>query len=103
MQASDGQRLTNFLQYASINDDEPADVDSIIEDIKILVKELEEMAAAPALDEYAGPVLFTDFAASQIISKLFVSQLSPVKPFLTAEDWLVLMVHWVKWTRRICG
>jgi TldD protein len=88
MQAEDGQRLTSFLQYVSRDGDEPVSGAVLETDIKRMAGELEAVAKAPTLDEYVGPVLFTDWASEQFFSQLFANQLSlPRKP-LTAADWM---------------
>lgn len=88
MQAEDGQRLTSFLQYVSRDGDEPVSGTALASDIRQMAGELEAIAKAPTLDEYVGPVLFTDWAAAQFFSQLFAYQLSlPRKP-LTPTDWI---------------
>ncbi|MFH1143043.1 MAG: metallopeptidase TldD-related protein, partial [Candidatus Eisenbacteria bacterium] len=86
-QAPDGQRLTGFLRFSTR--DEPIPVGgALAARVRALAEDLEAMAGAPLLDEYAGPVLFTDFAAAQFVSQLFISQLSPVRAPLAAEEWM---------------
>ena len=88
MQSEDGQRLTSFLQYVSRDGDEPVSGTMLETDIKEMAGELEAVAKAPTLDEYVGPVLFTDWASGQFFSQLFANQLSlPRKP-LTAAEWM---------------
>jgi len=86
-QAIDGQRLSSFLQYAT-RDEEPTSGEALAANIRRMADELVAMTAAPALDEYVGPVLFTDFAAAQFLSQLFIDQLTPVRQPLLAEDWM---------------
>ncbi|MFC1572799.1 metallopeptidase TldD-related protein [Candidatus Eisenbacteria bacterium] len=87
-QAEDGQRLTNFLQYIASGDELPPTDAQLQEDIRAMADELKAMVEAPALEEYAGPVLFTGFGAAQFISQLFVNQLSPTKAPRVAEEWM---------------
>jgi len=87
-QAEDGQRLTGYLQYLSRDDEEPPQNDELIGEIKRMAADLEAVAAAPKLDEYAGPVLFSDYASMQLISQLFVRQLSPVRKPLASDEWI---------------
>jgi len=101
VQADDGQRLTGFLKYTTVNEDIPATDDIMLSDIDTMVKELEETASSPAIDEYSGPVLFTDFAAAQFISQLFVKQLSPARGLVTAEDWMQQYLPDGKLARRL--
>lgn len=87
-QAEDGQRLTSFLRYGARGDDPLPSGDELAADIREMAEELEALVAAETLEEYAGPVLFTDFAAAQFITQLFAGQLTPVKSPLLAEDWM---------------
>jgi predicted Zn-dependent protease len=87
-QAEDGQRITNFLRYLSAEGQEPPTGDELAAAIREMAEELTAAAAAPTLDEYAGPVLFEGDAASQLISQLFAEQLSPTKTPMTADEWL---------------
>lgn len=87
-QAEDGQRLTDFLRYVTAEGQDPPTGEELKRAIREMASELEAMAAAPTLDEYAGPVLFEGDAAAQFISQLFAAQLSPTKTPLTADEWL---------------
>jgi predicted Zn-dependent protease len=87
-QAADGQRLSHFAQLTVRSPDDPVATAELVRAVKEMAAELESMVAADPLDEYAGPVLFTDFAAAQFISQLFVSQLTPVRKPIAAEDWM---------------
>ena len=88
LQAEDGQRLTGFVSYLFHQDDGLPPAAKLAEDARRLAAELREMASAPLLDEYIGPVLFTDVASAQFISQLFAAQLTlPRKP-LTTEEWM---------------
>jgi len=84
-QAPDGQRLSDCLKFTS-RDEEPLAGEHLADEIRALAEELTAMAAAPLLDEYAGPVLFTDYAAAQVLSQLFVAQLAPVREPLYADE-----------------
>jgi predicted Zn-dependent protease len=85
-QAEDGQRLTSFLRYSTSGGDALPSGDELAADVREMAEELEALLAAETLDEYAGPVLFTDYAAAQFIAQLFAGQLSPVKSPLLAEE-----------------
>lgn len=86
-QAADGQRLTSFLQYDT-RGEEPLSGERLAADIREMAGELTAMVAAPLLDEYSGPVLFAGFASAQLVSQLFVEQLSPARAPLTVEEWM---------------
>lgn len=87
-QAEDGQRLTNFLRYTTRGGDALPTGDELAADVRGMAKELEALLSAETLDEYAGPVLFTDYAAAQFIAQLFAAQLTPARSPLLAEDWM---------------
>ncbi|KPL07025.1 hypothetical protein AMJ86_06225 [bacterium SM23_57] len=87
-QAEDGQRLTGFLHYVTRGDDEPPSGSKLMEDIQQMARELEAAAKAPALDEYVGPVLFTEWAAPQFFSQLLADQLVMPRKALVAQDWM---------------
>ncbi|MBU1920489.1 hypothetical protein KKG66_06560, partial [bacterium] len=87
-QASDGQRLSNFYRIALRDDDPLPAREKLTADVRKMAIELQEMVSAPALDEYAGPVLFEGYAAAQFFSQLFISQLSPALAPLVAEEWI---------------
>jgi predicted Zn-dependent protease len=87
-QAPDGQRLSGFLRYITPTETNPPPGDQLEKDIRKLAGDLSSAALAPSLDEYSGPVLFTDYAAAQLISQLFVGQLGPTREILKAQDWM---------------
>jgi TldD protein len=85
-QADDGQRLTGFLHYVTRSGQEPPSTSKMMEDIQKMARELQEAASAPAMDEYVGPVLFTDWAAAQFFSQLMADQLTlPRKPLMASD------------------
>lgn len=87
-QAEDGQRLTDFVRYVTADGQDPPAGEELEAAIREMARELTAMAAAPTVDEYAGPVLFEGDAAAQFVSQLFAAQLSPTKTPLTADEWL---------------
>jgi predicted Zn-dependent protease len=87
-QAEDGQRLTSFLRYWTRGGDALPTGQELAADVREMAEELEALLAAETLDEYAGPVLFTDYAAAQFVAQLFAAQLTPVKSPLLAEEWM---------------
>ncbi|MCK4408673.1 MAG: hypothetical protein KAW67_01220, partial [Candidatus Eisenbacteria sp.] len=87
-QAEDGQRLTSFLRYSTRGGDALPSGNELAADVREMADELEALLAAETLDEYAGPVLFADYAAAQFIAQLFAAQLTPVKSPLLAEEWM---------------
>jgi len=88
IQASDGQRLSGFLEFTARDEDAPPTGEALQAAIRALAGELQSMAAAPCLNEYVGPVLFDGYAAAQLISQLFVTQLTPPRRPIYAEEWM---------------
>jgi predicted Zn-dependent protease len=88
LQAEDGQRLTGFVSYLLHRDDGLPPTAKLAEDARRLATDLRELASAPLLDEYVGPVLFTDVASAQFIDQLFAAQLTLVRKPLTTEEWM---------------
>ncbi len=100
-QAADGQRLSGFLRFVTSDVNAPPSGAELMEAVKKLGADLTAAAAAPVLDDYAGPVLFSDYAAAQLISQLFVNELSPVREFVAAEDWMNQMLPAGKLAERL--
>jgi TldD protein len=100
-QAPDGQRLTSFLRFTARDNDAPPSGAELLDAVKKMGNELTAAAAAPVLDEYAGPVLFSDYASAQLVSQLFVNELSPVREFVAAEDWMSQMLPAGKLAERL--
>jgi predicted Zn-dependent protease len=87
-QAEDGQRLSNFLQYITTDAEELPARDELFDDLSHFADELEQMANAEAVDEFVGPVLFTDWAAAQFLSQIMVEQLVLPRDPILPEDWM---------------
>lgn len=87
-QAADGQRLTTFLRFIARDADSPPQGEELIKSVRKMAQDLEAASTAPALDEYSGPVLFSDYAAAQLMMQLFAGQLSLSREVLTPEDWM---------------
>ena len=100
-QAEDGERLTAFNEYLTPAGEKPPSSEELAEDIRELAAELEAMADASPLDEYVGPVMFTNQAAAQFISHLFVGQLTLTRKPLTQESWMTRYLPVGKLTGRI--
>ena len=100
IQAEDGGRLTGFVRHV-VRDEELPPIETLIESIGKMASELTAVAAAPTLEEYAGPVMFTDFAAAQFISQLFVSQLSLVRKPVVANEYMSRLLSVGRLTGRI--
>lgn len=88
LQAQDGQRLTGSISYFRRQEEGLPPAETLLADARRLAADLREMAAAPLLDEYVGPVLFTDLASAQFIAQLFAAQLTLVRKPITTEEWM---------------
>ena len=86
--ADDGQRLTAFREYLGVEDQNPLDDKSLHDNIKRMAQELTAVASAEPLEEFAGPVLLKDYAATQLISQLFISQLTLERKVITVDEWM---------------
>jgi TldD protein len=100
-QAEDGQRITSHLREIVCNADNLPETAAFVQQVRALAQELDAMVKAPALEEYAGPVLFEGRAAAQLVSQLFAAQLSPPRTLLTDVDWLRQQLAEPKLARRI--
>ncbi|HEY3295724.1 MAG TPA: metallopeptidase TldD-related protein [bacterium] len=87
-QAKDGQRLSSFRRFVTRDGENPPQGEDLVKAVQKMSEELTAAVAAPALDEYSGPVLFTDYASAQVISQLFAEQLTLARDVLTPEDWM---------------
>lgn len=88
LQAADGQRLTGFVSRMVPSDESLPPAAQLAEDARRLAADLREMASATLLDEYVGPVLFTDFASAQFVSQLIAAQLAHPRKPITTEEWM---------------
>ncbi len=85
-QATDGQRLVAFRRfYARDNDNLPSRAE-LLKSVNEMVNELEAMAGANSLSEYSGPIVFTDDAAAQLLSQVFLYNLTPNRKLIATDD-----------------
>ncbi len=87
-QAEDGQRLNHFTHFTVSGNDHPPSGEELIAAVTELAAELEEMIQAPVLEEFAGPALFYDFAAAQLLSQLLVDQITPAREAIAVDEWM---------------
>jgi hypothetical protein len=66
LQASDGMKVSDGLDYYGLTPQDLPPVDAILADIDELAGRLMKVADAPILDRYTGPVLFDNIAAAQM-------------------------------------
>jgi predicted Zn-dependent protease len=100
-QADDGQRLTDFLRYVTAEGQDPPQGAALEDAIRQMASQLLDMAGAPTIDEYAGPVLFEGDAAAQFVSRLFAMQLSPTRNPLSTDEWITSQLPEAKLVGRV--
>lgn len=100
-QADDGQRLTDFLRYVTAGGQDPPRGAALADAIREMASQLLDMAEAPTIDEYAGPVLFEGDAAAQFVSQLFATQLSPTRKPLSTDEWITSQLPEAKLVGRV--
>ena len=86
--AADGQRLSTARDFIAGADANPLDNKSLPADIQKMAEELTAVVSSEPLDEFAGPVLFSDLAAAQVISQLFANQLALERKVLAVDEWM---------------
>ncbi|MCU0611143.1 MAG: metallopeptidase TldD-related protein [Candidatus Eisenbacteria bacterium] len=87
-QAHDGQRLCAQRRYMVPTLNAMPTKEDLAHDVRRFFEELSAMAGADLLDEYAGPVLFTEYAAAQFMAGLFAEQLTLPRTPLVATEWM---------------
>jgi hypothetical protein len=70
LQAEDGMRLSDTRTYGGYSLDDIPPIERIESDLDALCLSLAQVAAAPVLEEYTGPVLFDGRAAPQVFASL---------------------------------
>ncbi len=79
-QATDGMKLKHFIPfYAWTLEDLPAEKELAAGIVK-MADELTALASAPVLENYIGPVLFTQQAAAELFTQVLVPNLSGQRP-----------------------
>jgi hypothetical protein len=71
LQADDGMKLSDSLTYTAAAPPELPPIEKVIADIDQMVDRLTNLAKAPLLDRYSGPVLFDALAAAQVFRTMF--------------------------------
>ncbi|MGB2988049.1 MAG: metallopeptidase TldD-related protein [Phycisphaerae bacterium] len=70
LQAEDGMKISDGLDYFGRTPQDLPPVDKIIDDIDKMVNRLSDVAEAPILERYTGPVLLDNLAAAQMFRTL---------------------------------
>jgi TldD protein len=84
-QAPDGMQLRDFASFFATGLDRLPPEPALAAAVRSVGGQLTSLAAAPALEKYAGPVLFTGQAAAELFAQLLAPPLSGHRPPL-AED-----------------
>jgi TldD protein len=85
-QASDGMELKDFVPFFAPNLASLPDEASITAAIKAMADQLTASAAAPVVEKYIGPVLFSGHAAAELFAQLLAPQLSGHRPPLYDDE-----------------
>ncbi len=82
LQAEDGMKISDGLNYFGVTPQDLPPVDKVLADIDEMVGGLSEVARAPILERYTGPVLFDNIATAQMframIAEGVAGQVDPV-------------------------
>ena len=70
IQADDGMRLSDGLEYLGLQTDDLPPMDQILTDIDETCAGLIKLSHAPVLEHYSGPVLFEPAAAGRVLDAL---------------------------------
>jgi len=85
-QAPDGMQLKDFAPFLAANLDQLPPEPVLAAAVRAVGGQLTSLAAAPALEKYAGPVLFTGQAAAELFAQLLAPQLSGHRPPLVQDE-----------------
>ena len=85
-QAPDGMRLKDFASFFATGLDGLPPEPALAAAARSVGGQLTRLAAAPALEKYAGPVLFTGQAAAELFAQLLAPQLSGHRPPLVEDE-----------------
>lgn len=85
-QASDGMALTHYVPFLATTMDRLPDEGDMASRIRRMAEELTQLAAAPVIDKYIGPVLFTGQAAAEVFAQMLAPHLSGQRPPLLEDE-----------------
>jgi TldD protein len=85
-QAPDGMQLRDFAPFYATSLDQLPPESVLAAAVRGVGGQLTSLAAAPALEKYAGPVLFTGQAAAELFAQLLAPQLSGHRPPLVEDE-----------------
>ncbi|MCP5047281.1 MAG: hypothetical protein GY940_08920 [bacterium] len=100
-QAKDGTKLKHYIPfYAPTAAELPTEAE-MAKGIRKMAGELTALAAAPALEEYIGPVLFTGQASAELFTQVLAPHLSGERPPLVEESRMAQMFSPSKLAQRL--
>jgi len=79
-------QLKDFAPFLAANLDQFPPEPVLAAAVRAVGRQLTSLAAAPALEKYAGPVLFTGQAAAELFAQLLAPQLSGHRPPLVEDE-----------------
>lgn len=85
-QAPDGMQLKDFAPFFAASLDRLPPEAVLAAAVRSVGGQLTRLAAAAALEKYAGPVLFTGQAAAELFAQLLAPQLSGHRPPLVGDE-----------------
>jgi predicted Zn-dependent protease len=82
-QASDGMKLKHYIPFYATSLQQMPSEKELAAGIKNMAEELTALASAPVLEEYIGPVLFTQQASAELFAQVLAPHLSGERPPLS--------------------
>ncbi|UCH92414.1 MAG: hypothetical protein JSV88_19245 [Candidatus Aminicenantes bacterium] len=82
-QAADGMKLKHYIPFYATSLDQMPGKKKLAAGIHKMAEELSAMASAPVLEDYIGPVLFTQQAAAELFYQVLAPHLSGERPPLS--------------------
>jgi len=82
-QAADGMKLKHYIPFYATSLQQMPSEKELTAGIKKMAEELTALASAPVLEEYIGPVLFTQQASAELFTQVLAPHLSGERPPLS--------------------
>jgi predicted Zn-dependent protease len=99
--ATDGMRLKHYIPFYANSLDQMPGEKKLASGIRKMAEELTALAAAPVLDEYIGPVLFTGQATAELFTQVLAPHLAGGRPPLSNMPQMSQMTSSSKLAQRI--
>jgi predicted Zn-dependent protease len=100
-QAADGMKLKHYIPFYAPTVEALPREDQLAVGIRKMAEELTALASAPVVEEYIGPVLFTQQASAELFSQVLAPHLSGQRPPLSEEPRMAQMVPSSKLVQRL--